>query len=75
MCEDVISSPDVIHKLVAFVTESNRVWIPLDLQSLQSRTVLGKTLYHLINVYLALNSEEPTICCSQYTHSVKKCIL
>lgn len=61
--------PDVIHKLVALVAESDCVWIPLDLQSLQSGAVLCKALYHLINVHLALDPEKPSIGSSQYTDS------
>lgn len=66
------ASPDVIHKLVALVAESDCVWIPLDLQSLQSGAVLCKALYHLINVHLALDPEKPSIGSSQYTDSVTR---
>ena len=43
--------PQHVNKLAGVVRISNSVWIPLDFQSFQVRTMLPQTDHDLINVY------------------------
>jgi len=48
--------PYMVNKFVAFFTKSDGVWVPLNLRSLEVRTVLCKCFYDLIYVHFALHT-------------------
>lgn len=60
--------PQHIDELAGVVRVSDRVWIPLDFQSLQVSAVLCQTNHNLVNVYTGRHLQEPAIGCS-YHHN------
>ena len=46
-----LTIPQHVNELAGVVRISNSIWIPLDFQSFQVRTMLPQTDHDLINVY------------------------
>ena len=56
-----VTIPQQVNKLAGVVRISNSVWIPLNFQSFQVRTMLPQTDHDLINVYTGGHLQKPPI--------------